>query len=238
MSTTRVLNHRTRVPIGRIVLTPTATVPAKPRALVVVPRASGDRTYDRVNRAVTSALWEAGFATVEVDLLLPYEAIEDAERSTFRYDMDLIAGRLAAILEWANGVPLLSDLEVGVFAAGPCAAGALVAAAERPDLIQSIACRSGRPELAPGALAYVHAPVLLMLGERDLAHRADHAAAMTLLPPRSRLEMVPDGRHLLDRPQDVRRVAALAIKWFGETLMSRWVAAPGGVAPVPEVAIR
>lgn len=224
----RVLNHRIAVRVGAAVLSPILTVPAEPRGLVVVPSASGDRTYERVNRSVASALWEARFATVEVDLLTAAEAKEDADRSTFRYDLDLIASRLAAILEWGTGLSTLRSLEVGVFAGGTCSAAVLVAAAERPELIQSVALRSARPELATGALPYVHAPVLLLIGECDIAHRDDHAAAMTLLPPRSRLEVVANGRHLLDRPDDVRQVAAATTRWFDETLTSRWAAVRGG----------
>ena len=66
----RAFNHRIAIPVGAAVLTPTLTVPLAPRGLVVVPSASGDRTYERANRTVISALWEAGFTTVEVDLLL------------------------------------------------------------------------------------------------------------------------------------------------------------------------
>jgi putative phosphoribosyl transferase len=226
-----ILNHRVSVQVGTATLTLTVTLPSEPRALVLVPSASGDRTYEGVNRAVTCALWEAGFATVEADLLTPSEAAEDAETSAFRFDLDLIAERTAAVLEWAHGVPALRTLEAGIFAAGTCAAGALVAAADRPELIQSVVCRSARPELARRALAYVHAPVLLVLGQRDLAHRDTHETAMTLLPPRSRLEVVPNARHLLDRPEDVRRVATLAIDWLRDSLTSRWVIAGMWLGP-------
>jgi pimeloyl-ACP methyl ester carboxylesterase len=233
-----IVNQRVSVNIAGAMLTPALTIPLQPRGLVVVPSASGDRTYERANRAVTTALWEAGFATLEVDLFTHAEAVEDAESCVFRNDMDLIAGRMAGILQWVNSVRPLRTLEIGIFAAGTCASGALVTAAERPDLIQSIACRSARLEQARDALVYVHAPVLLMLGERDIAHRAEHATAMTLLPPRSHLEIVPGARHLLDRPEDIPRVAALAIGWFGETLTPRWVMAGTWVGPVRELAVR
>ena len=91
----RAFNHRIAIPVGAAVLTPTLTVPLAPRGLVVVPSASGDRTYERANRTVTSALWEAGFTTVEVDLLTVPEAKEDAERSSFRYDLDLTTRTIA-----------------------------------------------------------------------------------------------------------------------------------------------
>lgn len=112
----------------------------------------------------------------------------------------------------------------------------LVAAAERPDLVSSIVCRSARPELAGSALAYVRAPVLMLLGGRDIAHREASDMAMTLLPPRSRLQTIEGARHLLDRPEDVRRVAELAVNWFRDTLTARWVIAGRWTGPVPELA--
>jgi pimeloyl-ACP methyl ester carboxylesterase len=226
------------VRIGSFTLTPTLMLIEEPRGLVLVANASGDRTYDRVNHQVAVALWWAGFAVLEADLLTREEAIADAECSAFRFDMDFIAGRIAAVLTSANKIPALRTLEAGIFAAGPCAAGALVAAAERPDLVQSIVCRSARPELADGALVYVHAPVLLVLGERDLAHRGGHASAMTLLPPRSHLEMLANARHLLDRPEDIAGVTTLAVQWFGDTLTPRWVIAGTWLGPVRDLATR
>jgi dienelactone hydrolase len=212
--------ERRRVPVkvGPYVLRPRLTLPESPRGLVLVASASGDRTYERVNRTVAASLRDAGFATVEADLLTREETVDDAETSAARFDLDLIAARVAAVLTSVKEIPAVQDLEVGMFAAGPCAAGVLVAAADRPDLIASVVCRSGRPELAAGALAHVSAPVLLLLGERDIAHHDEHRLAMTLLPARSRLEIIPGGRHLLDRPADVRRVAELSASWFGDTL--------------------
>jgi putative phosphoribosyl transferase len=225
-----IIRRRVRVQIGPSTLMPRLTVPERPRALVLVPSASGDRTYEGVNRVIAVSLWQVGFATLEADLLTREEAIADAETSAARFDVDLIGARTAAVLTWAHQMPAVQELEIGAFAAGPCAAGVLVAAAERPDLIQSVVCRSARPELAAGALAYVSAPVLLLLGERDTAHNDEHRMAMTLLPPRSRLEIIPGARHLLDRPADILRVAQLSACWLGETLTSRFILA--GASPV------
>jgi putative phosphoribosyl transferase len=234
----RVLSQRIMVPAGGAVLTPVVTLPTQPRGLVLIPSASGDRVYERVNGAVASALWEAGFVTVEVDLFTSQEAREDAETARYRYDMDLVAARMASILEWVHHTAPLHALEVGILAAGTCSAAALVAAAERPELIQSIVCRSARPELVPGVIAHVHAPVMLLLGERDIAHRDSHLETMIRLPASSRLEIVPNARHLLDRPEDIQRVASLAAAWFGDSLSSDWASAGCWRGPVREVSLR
>jgi putative phosphoribosyl transferase len=194
----RLINRTVCIPAGAALLPCSLTVPREPRALVVIANAGGDRSYKRVNRATAAALAYAGFATLEVNLRTPEET--------------------AAVLVWANRTPAFQTLDVGVFATGPCAAGVLVAAAEYPDLIQSVISCFASPELAGSALADVQAPVLLLLGERDIAHRDDYRMAMTVLPPRSHLEIIPDARHLL---HDILRVADLAARWFGHTLTSR-----------------
>lgn len=106
-----ILRRRMCVHVGTSVLTPKLTLPEEPRALVVVANASGDRTYERVNHIVTVAFWAAGFATLEAHLLTREEAIEDAETSAFRFDMDFIARRVAALLASAASVSERSDQE-------------------------------------------------------------------------------------------------------------------------------
>lgn len=194
----RLINRTVCVPAGTALLPCSLTVPREPRALVLVANAAGDRSYKRLNRAAAAALAYAGFATLEVSLGTPEET--------------------AAVLLWVTRTPVFQTLDVGVFAAGSCAAGVLVAAAEHPDLVQSVISCFASPELAGSALADVRAPVLLLLGERDIAHRDDSHVAITVLPPRSHLEIIPDARHLL---HDILRVADLAARWFGNTLTSR-----------------
>ena len=55
--------------------------------------------------------------------------------------------------------PAVSDLPIGYFGASTGAAAALVAAADRPDLVHAVVSRGGRPDLANQALARVHAPL-------------------------------------------------------------------------------
>jgi hypothetical protein len=64
-----IVRHRVRVQIGTATLEPKLTLPEEPRALVLVANASGDRTYDSVNRTIAASLWAAGFATLEASLV-------------------------------------------------------------------------------------------------------------------------------------------------------------------------
>jgi putative phosphoribosyl transferase len=223
LTSPRFIHQRVPVNACGATLMPSLTLPAEPRGLVVVTDASGDRTYTRGNRSVAARLQRAGFATLEVDLLTLAEAADDAETSVLRFDTQLVAGRLVAVLEWAAALPALCGLEVGVFASGTCAAGVLAAAAQRPELIQSIVCRGARPDLAGSSLAYVCAATLLILGERDVSHLAAHQSAMALLPLRSCVEFIPEAGHLLEESAEIDRVGRLSTEWFGDTLRPGWL---------------
>jgi hypothetical protein len=45
----------------------------------------------------------------------------------------------------------------------------LVAAAQGPEIVAAVVSRGGRPDLAGASLGRVHAPTLLIVGERDPA---------------------------------------------------------------------
>lgn len=223
LTSPRFIHQRVPVNACGATLMPSLTLPPEARGLVVVTDASGDRTYTRGNHHVGARLQRAGFATLEVDLLTLAEAADDAETSALRFDTELVARRLLAVLEWAAALPALCGLEVGVFASGTCAAAVLVAAARRRELIQSIVCRGARPELAGSSLADVSAPTLLILGERDRSHFGTHQTAMTLLPPRSYVELIPDAGHLLEGPVEIDRVGRLSSEWFSDMLAPAWL---------------
>jgi putative phosphoribosyl transferase len=64
--------------------------------------------------------------------------------------------------------PETQHLPIGYFGASTGAAAALVAAAERPDVVNAVVSRGGRPDLAGPALMRVRAPTLLIVGGNDV----------------------------------------------------------------------
>jgi dienelactone hydrolase len=85
-----------------------------------------------------------------------------------RFDIGLLAERLVAVTDWLAQRPDTARLRLGYFGASTGAAAALVAAAERPDVVGAIVSRGGRPDLAGPALAQVRAPTLLIVGGNDV----------------------------------------------------------------------
>jgi pimeloyl-ACP methyl ester carboxylesterase len=68
-----------------------------------------------------------------------------------------------------------------LFGASTGAAAALVAAAERPNSVDAVVSRGGRPDLAGPALRRVIAPTLLVVGGADLEVLELNRTALTLL---------------------------------------------------------
>jgi pimeloyl-ACP methyl ester carboxylesterase len=189
-------------------------VPDNAVATVLFAHGSGSSRHSPRNRHVAAMLQRSGFATLLVDLLTADE--ERAERSTghLRFDIELLAGRLAACAGWLARVPRLATLPVGLFGASTGAAAALVCAAREPDRIGAVVSRGGRPDLAGAALAAVRAPTLLIVGGDDRQVLGLNRSALAILDVEASLEIVPDAGHLFEEPGALDRVARLAAGWF------------------------
>ena len=177
---------------------------------MVCAHGSGSSRLSPRNRYVATALNENGLATLLFDLLLPEEA--DDRNNVF--DIPLLGSRVEETLSWMRSEPAVAHLSIGLFGASTGAAAALTAAAHRPDEVQAVVSRGGRPDLAGGALARVKAPTLLIVGGYDEAVIALNEQAMGELKCEKRLEIVPGATHLFEEPGTLDEVISLAAAWF------------------------
>ena len=185
-------------------------VPRAATGVVVFAHGSGSSRLSPRNRYVATALNENGLATLLFDLLLPEEA--DDRNNVF--DIPLLGSRVEETLSWMRSEPAVAHLSIGLFGASTGAAAALTAAAHRPDEVQAVVSRGGRPDLAGGALARVKAPTLLIVGGYDEAVIALNEQAMGELKCEKRLEIVPGATHLFEEPGTLDEVISLAAAWF------------------------
>jgi dienelactone hydrolase len=118
----------------------------------------------------------------------------------------LLAARLVAATDWLAQQPETRELGQGYFGASTGAAAALIAAAERADIVRAVVSRGGRPDLAGDALARVRAPTLLIVGGKDEVVIQLNKAALQRLRTEKRLEIVPGATHLLKRLARSRRL--------------------------------
>jgi dipeptidyl aminopeptidase/acylaminoacyl peptidase len=87
--------------------------------------------------------------------------------------------------------------------------------------IGAIVSRGGRPDLAGEALAYVKAPTLLIVGERDDEVLQLNERAFEQLQCEKSLAVVPHATHLFAEPGALEEVARLAADWFRKHLKAR-----------------
>jgi putative phosphoribosyl transferase len=209
-----------RIPAAGVVVEADIVVPEPARAVVLFAHGSGSSRHSPRNRHVAAELQDARLATVLADLLTAEEELVDARTGALRFDIGLLAGRVAALTDWLVEWEQTADLGIGLFGASTGAAAALVAAAARPASVQAVVSRGGRPDLAGEQLRLVRQPTLLIVGQRDTAVIDLNRTAMKELGGEARLEIVPGASHLFEEPGALEQVARLARDWFVDLLGS------------------
>ncbi|HEV2148992.1 MAG TPA: hypothetical protein VGR37_16420, partial [Longimicrobiaceae bacterium] len=124
-----------RVPAGGVTLEGNLGVPPEARGVVLFAHVSGSSRHSSRNRYVAGVLREAGLATLLIDLLTAEEEAVDVHTAHLRFDIGMLAGRLVGAAEWLAAEPSTRALRVGCFGASTGGGAALVAAAERPELV-------------------------------------------------------------------------------------------------------
>jgi putative phosphoribosyl transferase len=209
------------IPAGEVTLTGDLAIPENSQGLVLFAHGSGSGRQSPRNQAVAEVLRDAGMATLLFDLLTPHEEAEDAYSGHLRFDIGLLSRRLAIVTEEIADDPRSRDLGLGYFGASTGGAAALRAAAALGSTIGAVVSRGGRPDLAGEALAYVKAPTLLIVGERDQDVLRLNEKAYEQLQCEKSLAVVPHATHLFQEPGALEEVARLAADWFRKHLRPR-----------------
>ncbi len=191
------------------------TIGEPPRAhgLIIFAHGSGSSRHSPRNRFVAKSLNERGFATLLMDLLTDDEEEIDRRNASLRFDIPLLARRVALATDWCKDQPKFAQLPIGYFGASTGAAAALLAAASRDD-VGAVVSRGGRPDLTGPALADVRAATLLIVGELDpVVIDLNRRAASQMHAP-CEIAIVPGAGHLFEEPRALEQVARLAQEWF------------------------
>ncbi|NCO66523.1 MAG: hydrolase [Candidatus Aquicultor secundus] len=202
------------IPIGTISLKGNLDIPEGARGIVLFAHGSGSSRFSPRNRYVAGVLNDSGLATLLFDLLTEEEERIDMITAELRFDIKLLANRLAQVTDWIINNPSTKDLKVGYFGASTGAAAALIAASLNPDIIYAIVSRGGRPDLAGAALPNVKAPTLLIVGGNDQPVIEMNEDALKQIPAEKQLVIIPGATHLFEEPGALEEVARLAKDWF------------------------
>lgn len=207
-----------RIPIrtdaGAVELVGDLIVPSDADGIVVFAHGSGSSRLSPRNRFVAERLHDSRLATLLFDLLTPDEERVDERTREFRFDIWLLAQRLAEVADWVRQEPAAEELNLGYFGASTGAAAALVAAAEHPANVRAVVSRGGRPDLAGAFLARVKAPTLLIVGGLDTPVIEMNRDALAHLDVDKSMEIVLGATHLFPEPGALERVSELAAHWF------------------------
>lgn len=196
-------------------------VPEAAHGIVVFAHGSGSSRRSPRNRRVAADLRQAGLATLLFDLLTPAEEEVDLQTREHRFDIDLLAERLAGATRWLAADDRTSGLAVGFFGASTGAAAALVAATHVADRVAAVVSRGGRPDLAGHALGRVECPVQLIVGSNDTQVLALNRQAAASIPGAVDLQIVPGAGHLFEEPGALEQVGQLAGQFLSQHLSSR-----------------
>lgn len=208
-----------RIAVEGVLLEGDRVVPSGHRGAVLFAHGSGSSRHSPRNRYVAGILHEAELATLLIDLLTQEEEAMDQRTRRLRFDIGLLAERLAGAAKWLEAH--LPGTRIGFFGASTGGGAALVAAAEQPAAIRAVVSRGGRPDLAGEALPRVRASTLLIVGSDDREVLALNEQAMERMTGAEvKLEIVPGAGHLFQEPGVLGIVAAHARDWFLRHLSS------------------
>ncbi|MBD2446027.1 dienelactone hydrolase family protein [Nostoc sp. FACHB-152] len=189
-------------------------IPNSTTGIVLFAHGCGSICYSSRNRYVAGVLQQAGLGTLLFDLLTPEEEEIDLRTRHLRFDIRLLASRLVGATDWLTQNPNTSHLKIGYFGASTGGGAALVAAAQRPEVVKAVVSRGGRTDLAGATLADVKAPTLMIVGGYDLPVIAMNEDALEQLRSPKHLEIIPKTTDLFEEPGALAAVAQLASQWF------------------------
>jgi putative phosphoribosyl transferase len=215
------IGFNVQIPAGDVTLNGELNLPASADSVVLFAHGSGSSRHSPRNQFVARVVREARVGTLLFDLLTKEEERLDLRTAYLRFDIAMLARRLAAATRWLLTEDETGEMLVGYFGSSTGGGAALVAAAELGDRIGAVVSRGGRPDLAGDALVHVKAPTLLIVGGQDYPVIEMNRDALGQLDCKKKLELVPGATHLFEEPDSLERVAWLASDWFAEHLTKR-----------------
>jgi len=218
MKSMREDNNAVRIPSGMATINGNLEVPEGACGIVLFAHGSGSSRFSPRNTYVAGLMNKKGIATLLVDLLTEEEETVDEYTGQFRFNVHMLAERLAISTQWLKRKDDTKKLSIGYFGASTGAAAALIAAAKFPDIVRAVVSRGGRPDLAGESLSKVHAPTLLIVGGDDIEVLALNRQALKFIIAEKKLEIVPGATHLFEEPGKLQEAAKLAIDWFKKHL--------------------
>ncbi len=208
MTTLEIEHEPVLISAGTTTLTGLLDVPAGAKAAVIIANGLG-RMKNPIAEPFASQLSEAGFATLQFDVLTPDEAQFDSRTNHFSGDTEFQSDRIRDVVEWIRENPSTHRCAIVGVAAGAAARGMLHAAGVSPNTFQALVIDGGvRPSDVP---AGVTVPTLVLVD--DQLRRAQRVTEALAGPARLQIISSAD-------------VAGAVDPFFSDTagpLVTRWL---------------
>ncbi len=210
------------VPAGAVILAASLRIPENAHGMVLLAQGSRNSSDGHYNKNFASLFHQSGLATLSVDLISAEEDILDKETGFFRDNTSILSQRILGVASWLTENAETQDYSIGYFGVGIVGTAALIAAAERPDIIHAVVSCGGRLDGAQSYLSGVQAPTLLITNGQDTREVALSQEALsqlsTPLVGDKKVEIVAGAAQLL--PYKLGYVANMANEWFVRHLVA------------------
>lgn len=207
-----------RIPSGKVELDADLVEARAGLGTVLFAHGSGSGRRSPRNREVAGLLQAHGFGTLLLDLLSAEEAPVDELTAVFRFNIPLLTERLLAATDWFTARAKSKGTPVGYFGASTGGAVAMIAAAERADVVKAIVLRGARSDLGDGSAAKIRCPTLLLVGGEDTPIQLLNERTLRKLRCDKELVIVPGASHLFEEPGALEAVADRTVHWFDRYL--------------------
>ena len=135
---------RVSLQLDDVILEGHLAIPEESHGLVIFAHGSGSSRHSPRNRSVAKRLNETHLATLLFDLLTEEEQARDQTSGQFRFNILLLARRLANAVDSMTTRSETAGMKIGLFGASTGAAAALITASERVNEVARCSI-AGRP---------------------------------------------------------------------------------------------
>ena len=204
-------------------------VPANAGGLAVISQSQPGRGTRGVERAIEGRLRQARLGTCRINLL----ADEESGDSDLHDDVELLADRFAAVLQYLARQPETAHLPIALIGSQMAAAAALTTAARHADVVQAVVSFAGNPDLPAVELSRISAPTILVVPGKSRSLLESNQRAFWALRCTSQLAVIREAG-----PQFLEAGALLACREVVCQWCVRHLAEAIGMGPRNEGSIR
>ncbi|TVP40365.1 dienelactone hydrolase family protein [Candidatus Nitrosocosmicus arcticus] len=157
-------------------------------------------------------------------MLSTREARIDKKTKEYRFNIELLAGRLLMITDAMSQNEFTKSFKFGYFGSSTGTAVAIKAAVKRPSRIITIVSRSGRLDLLDSdSLMNLRSSILLMVGGNDLPVIDTSNKVMKKLNKAysKKMILIPGATHLFAEPGKIEQIGRIASGWLRDSLSGK-----------------